>query len=125
MAEIDEEKRFSPVTDFCRSFICEKVKLVIAACVVNLLVVVVFVGVAKGYCVLQIPAIVNFVLLFLALLLLAYCEALHYAVVSIEKWDMTQVHHYHCYTLSAVNNTPILIIRPLNIPSCLQDTQAR
>lgn len=91
MAEIDQVKSFNPVTEFCRSFICEKVKLVIATCVVNLLVVVVFVGVAKGYCVLEIPAIVNFILLFLALVLLAYCEALHYAVVSIEKWDMTQV----------------------------------
>ena len=89
--DVTEVKRYSPVTDFCRSFICEKVKLVVGACVVNLLVVVVFVGVAKGYCVLQIPAIANFILLFLALTLLAYCEALHYAVVSIEKWDMSEV----------------------------------
>ncbi len=63
--------------------------------VVILLVIVVFVGVAKGYCVLQIPAIANFILLFLALLLLAYCEALHYSVVSIEKWDMAQVSHLY------------------------------
>ena len=91
MSDVSEVKRYTPVTDFCRSFICEKVKLVVGACVVNLLVVVVFVGVAKGYCVLQIPAIANFILLFLALTLLAYCEALHYAVVSIEKWDMSEV----------------------------------
>ena len=92
MTEVDEIKKYSPVTDFCRSFVCEKIKLVLGACIVNLLVVVVFVGVAKGYCVLQIPAIVNFILLFLALTLLAYCEALHYAIVSIEKWDMSEVY---------------------------------
>lgn len=95
MAEVDEVKRYTPLTDFCRSFLCEKVKLVLGACIVNLLVLVVFVGVAKGYCVLQIPAIVNFILLFLALTLLAYCEALHYAIVSIEKWDMSEVRHLH------------------------------
>lgn len=92
MAEVDDVKRYSPITDLCRSFVCEKIKLVIGTCVVNLLVIVVFVGVAKGYCVLQIPAIANFILLFLALTLLAYCEALHYAIVSIEKWDMSEVH---------------------------------
>lgn len=91
MTQLEISKTFSCATDFCRSFICEKIKLVVATCVVNLLVVVVFVGVAKGYCVLEIPPIVNFLLLFLALVLLAYCEALHYAVVSIEKWDMSEV----------------------------------
>ena len=91
MTEVEDVKHNDPMTDFCRSFVCEKIKLVIATCVVNLLVVVVFVGVAKGYCVLEIPAIVNFILLFLALVLLAYCEAHHYAIVSIEKWDMAQV----------------------------------
>lgn len=91
MENSEETKRWTPVTDFCRTFWCEKIKLVIGTIVVNLLVVVVFVGIAKDYCVLKIPAIVNFILLFLALTLLAYCEALHYAVVSIEKWDMSQV----------------------------------
>ena len=70
--------------------LCENVKLVIATCVVLLLVLVVFIGVANSYCVLEIHPAANFVLLFMALLLLAYCEALHYGVVSIEKWDMTQ-----------------------------------
>lgn len=91
MTQPEISKTLSCATDFCRSFICEKIKLVVATCVVNLLVVVVFVGVAKGYCVLEIPPIVNFLLLFLALVLLAYCEALHYAIVSIEKWDMSEV----------------------------------
>lgn len=91
MAQAGISKTFSYATDCCRSFVCEKIKLVVATCVVNLLVVVVFVGVAKGYCVLEIPPIVNFLLLFLAIVLLAYCEALHYAIVSIEKWDMSEV----------------------------------
>jgi ABC-type transport system involved in cytochrome bd biosynthesis fused ATPase/permease subunit len=91
MAESDETKRWTPATDFCRSFWCEKIKLVISTIVVNLLVVVVFVGVANGYGPLKIPAVANFMLLFVALTLLASCEALRYAVVSIEKWDMAQV----------------------------------
>lgn len=102
MTEVEDVKHTNPLTDFCRSFICEKIKLVIATCVVNLLVVVVFVGVAKGYCVLEIPAIVNFILLFLALTLLAYCEALHYAIVSIEKWDMSQVCPIKCNSSNLV-----------------------
>jgi hypothetical protein len=91
MAESEEITRYTPVTDFCRSFWCEKIKLVVSTIVVNLLVVVVFVGVANDYNALKIPAIANFILLFIALTLLAYCEALHYAVVAIEKWDMAQV----------------------------------
>jgi uncharacterized membrane protein len=91
MSAVEETKKWTPATDFCRSFWCEKIKLVVSTIVVNLLVTVVFVGVINGYCVLKIPAIANFILLFVALTLLAYCEALHYAVVAIEKWDMAQV----------------------------------
>ena len=86
----EQVKRYTPVTDFCRSFWCEKIKLVVGSCVVFLLILVVFIGVANGYCVLMLPPIANFILLFLALTLLAYCEALHYAIVSVEKWDMSQ-----------------------------------
>jgi ABC-type transport system involved in cytochrome bd biosynthesis fused ATPase/permease subunit len=91
MAASEETKKWTPVTDFCGSFWCEKIKLAVSTIVVNLLVIVVFVGVANDYGVLKIPAIANFILLFIALTLLAYLEALHYAVVSIEKWDMAQV----------------------------------
>jgi len=59
------------VTEFCRSFMCEQIKLFVGTCVVMLLILVVFIGVALGYCVLQIPAIANFILLFFALTLLA------------------------------------------------------
>ena len=109
MTEVNETKRWTPATDFCRTFWCEKIKLVISTIVVNLLVTVVFVGVAKGYCVLKIPPIANFILLFAALTLLAYCEALHFAVVSIEKWDMSQVCHDHYY----FNDSLHLLLRQL------------
>jgi hypothetical protein len=60
--------------------------------------------VSLNYCVLQIEPIANFILLFAALTLLAYCEALHYGVVSIEKWDMEQYKEkfprtYNCWKL--------------------------
>ena len=76
-----------------------------------LLIVVVFVGVAQGYCVLQIPPIVNFILLFLALTLLAYCEALHYCVVSVEKWDMNlyQERFPRAYKLWKMVDTPVKV----------------
>ncbi len=74
----------------CRSNTCERIKLVVASMAVFLLILVVFVGVALGYSVLQVFPLVNYFLMFGCLLLLAYVEALHYAVVAIEKWDMTQ-----------------------------------
>ena len=51
--------------------------------VVTLLVLVAFVGIANGWCILQVHPAVNFMLLFCALVLLAYVEALHYACKSI------------------------------------------
>lgn len=88
----------------CRSPTCENVKLVIGSIAVFLLIVVLLIGVGSGYSVLKLPPPANFVLLFFALVLLAYVEALHYACVAIEKWDMekytdkypraVQVHSY-------------------------------
>eukprot|EP01039_Chlorochromonas_danica_P000389 gene389-422_t len=74
---------------FCRSEWCERIKLFIGTCAVTLLIIVLFVGVALGYSVLEAPPPANFVLLFFGLLLLAYVEALHYACVAVEKWDMS------------------------------------
>lgn len=76
--------------NLCRSFACENIKLILVSIIVFLLVLVVFVGVSLTYCVLKIHPAANFVLLFGALTLLAYVEALHYAVVAVEKWDMTK-----------------------------------
>lgn len=73
---------------FCRSQMCENVKLVISTAVVFLLVLVVFVGISLTYCVLKLFPLVNFVILLVCTVLLAYVEALHYACVAVEKWDM-------------------------------------
>lgn len=69
---------------------CENLKLFLAFCVVNVLVLAAFAGIALTYCVLKLHPAINFVLLILALTLLSYVEALHYAVVAVEKWDMSQ-----------------------------------
>lgn len=80
----------SEVAKACRSDTCEKAKLVLGSAAVFLLILVVFVGVSLSYCILQVFPLVNFLLLFASLLLLAYVEALHYACVAVEKWDMKQ-----------------------------------
>lgn len=74
----------------CRSPSCEILKLIIGSIAVFLLVLVVIVGVSLSYSVLKLPPAANFVLLIFAIVLLAYLEALHYACVSIEKWDMAK-----------------------------------
>mgnify|MGYP003387166145 FL=1 len=70
--------------------ILENVKLFLASCVVYTLILVVIIGVSNTYCILQIHPVANFLLLLMALTLLAYVEALHYGVVAIEKWDMSK-----------------------------------
>lgn len=75
---------------FCRSLWCERIKLVLATCAVSLLLLVVVIGIASGYCVLKVFPLVNFIILFVCLSVLATVEGLHYAVVSVEKWDMEQ-----------------------------------
>jgi hypothetical protein len=75
---------------FCRTLICERIKLVLCSIAVFLLVLVIFVGVSLSWSVLQTHPVANFIILFLCITLLAYCEFLHYSVVSIEKWDMKQ-----------------------------------
>lgn len=56
-------RSFSPLSDICLYVLCS---------------------------VLQLHPAINFVLLFGALTLLAYCEALHYICVAVEKWDMSK-----------------------------------
>jgi hypothetical protein len=74
----------------CRSDICERIKLVVATGAVSLLILVALVGIAMGYCVLETHPAINFCILVFCITLLAYVEALHYACVAIEKWDMSQ-----------------------------------
>jgi hypothetical protein len=66
----------------------EVIKMFIACIVVTLLLIVVAIGIGNRFCILQLHPAINFVILFFALTLLAYVEALHYACVAVEKWDM-------------------------------------
>jgi len=89
-------------------FYGENLKLFCATCAVTCLLLVLFTGVALRYCILQIHPAGLFIILFLALTLLAYVEALHYGVIAIEKWDMEKYKDkypraYQCWLLA---NTP-------------------
>lgn len=93
---------------FCHSDSCESLKLVIGTIAVAALLLVLFIGVAMQYSILQVYPAVNFVLMVGCLILLAYVEALHYACVAVEKWDMSQYAERYpravkCHTLV---NTP-------------------
>ena len=66
-------------------------------------VILVFYGMCVGFTILQIFPLVLFIILIFSITLLGYCEALHYGVVAIEKWDMTQYKDkfpraYQCWT---------------------------
>jgi len=67
---------------------CEYVRYFCSTVAVNLLVLVAFIGIGNTYCVMKLHPVANFALLFSALTLLAYVEALHYGNVAIEKWDL-------------------------------------
>lgn len=80
---------------FCRSVICEDAKLVLGSIAVLLLLLMVFVGVSLTCCVLKLHPAFNFLILFICMVLLAYLEALHYACVSVEKWNVREyADHY-------------------------------
>ena len=64
------------------------VRLVLSTIVITAVIVYGFTCIALEYSVIQIHPAANFVLLFVALIMVAYLEGLHYGVVSIEKWDM-------------------------------------
>ena len=71
-------------------FMCyaDRFKYVACTCFVMSGTLVVIVGVASGYCVLQFNPAALFVILVAALILLGYVEALHYSNVSVERWNM-------------------------------------
>ena len=68
----------------------EVVKYIWCTIYVIVNVIIVFYGMAVGFTVLQVFPLVLYIILGFALTLLGYCEALHYGVVAIEKWDMNQ-----------------------------------
>ena len=57
---------------------CEYLRYFGSFCVINLLVLVAMIGVGNSWCVLKLHPAANFAMLFAALILLAYIEALHY-----------------------------------------------
>ena len=79
---------YNAVTMFCKGDLCQRVKLFCSFVVVTLLILVVFTGISLGYCVLKVHPALGFLIMFFCLTLLAYVEALHYACVACEKWDM-------------------------------------
>ena len=86
----------------------DNAKLVFSSCITAALIIVVFAGVSLGWCVLATPPPATFILLIFALILLAYVEALHYACVAVEKWNMEEYKEkypraYRCWDLV---NTP-------------------
>lgn len=58
--------------------LCEALRLVCGTVVVTLLMIVLCIGVANRWCVLQLHPALLFAILFLCVILLAYVEALHY-----------------------------------------------
>ena len=71
------------IESVCRSQTCEGVKLLLVGVTVALLTVVLFIGVSLMWGVLKVFPVVNFILLFVAIILLAYVEALHYGCVVV------------------------------------------
>ena len=57
---------------------CEMIKYFLGTCTANILVLVAFIGISNTWCILKLHPVANFCLLFAALTLLAYIEALHY-----------------------------------------------
>ena len=65
-------------------------KYVFSCCLVLWALVVIIYGVANDFCIFQLNPAAAFVILICATILLTYLEALHYANVSVEKWDLTE-----------------------------------
>ena len=58
-------------------------QFVVASAFVTFLVIIVFVGIGSGWMVLEVPPVAGFIILALAMLLMAYVEALHYSCVNL------------------------------------------
>ena len=83
----NERSHWLPENPYLRAI--EIVKYTWSTCLVCFSLCVIFYSVSKRYCVLQTHPAILFLVLFSATTLLGYVEALHYANVSVEKWDMT------------------------------------
>lgn len=75
--------------------------------------IIVIYGMAVGFTILQVFPLVLYIILALSITLLGYCEALHYGVVAIEKWDMIQYKDkfpraYACWLLAPTAGTLLI-----------------
>jgi hypothetical protein len=59
---------------------CEYARYFFSTCIVHILILIAFVGIGNTWCVLKVHPAGNFIMLFGALTLLAYVEALHYGM---------------------------------------------
>jgi hypothetical protein len=66
----------------CQHKLAEGLRLFFSTVIVTLLTIVVFVGIANQWCVLALPPIALYLILFFCLIILAYVESLHYACKS-------------------------------------------
>jgi hypothetical protein len=82
-----ERSTWLPENPYLR--VVEIVKYVWSSCLVLFSLCIIFYSVSMRYCILQTSPVALFFILFAATTLLAYVEALHYANVAVEKWDMT------------------------------------
>lgn len=107
MADADIDPTYNPLKPVERtpaSQACEYARLILSSIIVTLLIIVAFVGMINGWSVLKLHPAGLFVLLLFAITMLAYVEMLHYACVSVEKWDMEKYKDefpraYACYRL--------------------------
>lgn len=84
----EEEFKLNPVDAFCRTSPCELLKLIICSLAVGFLVTITVICINKEYSLMPLPNYGIFMLLFFCIILLAYLESLHYAVVAIQAWPM-------------------------------------
>ena len=86
----------------------EYLKFTWSCCIVIFAIVVICAGISSNYSVLSYRPEVLFVILLLSLLLLAYVEGLHYAVVSVERWDVAKYRNRfpRGYRTHSLVNTP-------------------
>jgi hypothetical protein len=110
----------SEIMKCMRSAACENIRLVMSTIIVYCLVAVVFAGVAQGYSILTAPIAVNFILMTGCLIMLAYVEMLHYSVVAVEKWDMSELaaNYPRAVKCHALVDTPVKVTTP-PLNSCL------
>lgn len=97
------------MSNFCNSNkYCEMARLSCSTVIVLMLLIFTFYCIGEKYYMIQTlhPALAC-VILILSLILLAYCEALHYSLIVSEKWDLLRVGKFYtrAYKIHKIMNT--------------------